>query len=180
MSTQEISPILIFANSIISQDDLMIASTVRTEAKAELKRLKADKDLLLEPAKATVEEIKSRYKPREDALNALIDDINSKMIAYRTQLIIASQQATDNLAARVAKGTMRAETAIAKLDALTPVETTIGNTSFRPVQCFEVIDVTKLPKEYLLPNEPLIRKAMKEGVELSGVRYYTEQRPWGK
>ena len=57
------------------------------------------------------------------------------------------------------------------------VETDSGSTSFVEHQCFEVVDITKLPTDYLLPDEVKIRASMKLGTKLPGVRYYTEQRP---
>jgi hypothetical protein len=53
-----------------------------------------------------------------------------------------------------------------------------GSVSFREVKKFEVMDIVMLANaspDYVLPNEVKIRKAMLEGIELVGVRYFTEQ-----
>ena len=79
----------------------------------------------------------------------------------------------------------RPETAISKLEALPVTEkeqsTSEGLVQFADVKCFEVINLALLTHEtgveYILPNDTLIRKAMKEGRELPGVKYWTEKQP---
>lgn len=163
--------------AITDSPSLAKASTLRSEIKAELKRLKADKDPILNKAKAVVEDIKARYKPREDALNTLLEDIDAEMIKYQTSITNTQQQAQDKFADRVARGTLKPETAVSKMEALDAVDKSVGNTTFIATACFEVMSITDLPLDYHLPNEVLIRSQMKAGIHLPGVRYYTEQRP---
>ena len=41
----------------------------------------------------------------------------------------------------------------------------------------ELENITLLPIEYHLPDMVAVRKVMKEGKKLPGIRYWTEQRP---
>ncbi len=77
------------------------------------------------------------------------------------------------------KGKLKMETAMKKMDELGNVDEKVesgeGSVTFVEVQKFEVVDIKKLPDEYKLPDEVKIRKAMREGVELPGVGYWTEK-----
>jgi hypothetical protein len=74
------------------------------------------------------------------------------------------------------------ETAMEKMDAVEApdarVATEAGSLRFQTKKEFEVMDMSALPLEYHLADEIEIRKAMKNGIELPGVRYFTIEVPY--
>jgi len=52
-----------------------------------------------------------------------------------------------------------------------------GEVSFRVVKKWVVEDESKLPREYLKPDEKKITEAVKKGEEVPGVKVYTEEEP---
>jgi len=52
-----------------------------------------------------------------------------------------------------------------------------GEVSFRVVKKWVVEDESKLPREYLKPDEKKIAEAVKKGKEIPGVKVYTEEEP---
>jgi len=117
----------------------------------------------------------------EDKCEANLTIIDTKMVAYQTAKIAKEKAEEAKIVAKMESGKIDIDKAVDKLAQIErvdkKVETDSGSTSFITTQCFEVLDVTMLPVEYILPNEVAIRSAMKEGKQLPGVRYYTEQRP---
>jgi len=166
---------------IVDQPTLQEASTYLVSAKKDYKALKADMDSLLAPLKETAEGIKAKYDPRLKALKSVIDALTTKTTQYQTKLINAQREAQEKITAKVESGYIKPETAVDKLSSLGTVEkrveTEVGGMSFIATKCFEVTDLSLVPIEFHLPDEVNIRKAMKDGIELAGVKYWTEQRP---
>jgi hypothetical protein len=52
-----------------------------------------------------------------------------------------------------------------------------GEITFRAVKKWVVEDESKLPREYLKPDEKKIAEAVKKGEEIPGVKVYTEEEP---
>jgi hypothetical protein len=52
-----------------------------------------------------------------------------------------------------------------------------GGINFRVVKKWTIEDETKIPREYLKPDEKKIAEAVKKGEEIPGVKVYTEEEP---
>ncbi len=174
--TQEITPLTITDPASLSH-----TSELRSRAKAHLKALTEEKEKVTKPLMEALKAERSRFKPHEEALESLIGVLDTKMSTYQTNLISAQLQAESRLAERVAKGTLRAETAVAKLDALptaeTKVSTQTGSTTFVATPVFEVTDLALVPLSLHLPDLVQIRKDMLAGIHHNGIIYRIEQRP---
>jgi len=110
--------------------------------------------------------------------------VRNVMTAYQTAMVKKQKEEENRIANRVGegRGKLTAETAVRKLEAMEAVEenvsTDVGSVQFRNIRKFEVVDITLLPKDYILPNEMKIREAMKSFTHVPGVRYYEEQVPY--
>lgn len=165
------------AITIKDAEDMAEASKARAHLKALEKAADNEKQKVLKPLNAARKAEQDRWKPLEDKIDAALSVLDKEMTLYRTEQIRLVRVAEEKLAAKVQKGTLRPETAVAKMDALDRPEE-LDNTGFRPYPCFEVMDMTLLPIEYHMADEQAIRTAMKSGTQLAGVRYWTEQRPY--
>lgn len=145
--------------------------------------LTESKELLTKPLNKALKEVRSRYKPVETELEAAISLLRRNMTTYQTQAKLKADAEAAKIAARVApgRGNLSPETAtqkiaeIAKPDA--EIQTNAGSVEFVSTKKFEIVDANLLPREYCIPNETAIRSAMREGIEVPGVRYYVEQVP---
>jgi hypothetical protein len=157
------------------------ASEYRSQLKEYAKAIKEKKAEVLDPLNETLKKFKGWFKPVEDKCEANLTIIDNKMVAYQTAKIAKEKAEEAKIVAKMESGKIGIDKAVDKLAQIDrvdkKVETDSGSTSFIEHQCFEVMDVNMLPVEYILPNEVAIRSAMKEGKQLPGVRYYTEQRP---
>lgn len=169
----------------INTPDQMVSATRNLSVLNQtLDRLTEDKELLTKPINLLLKEIRGRYKPFEDKLEEAIAAVRKSMITYQTEQKRLAKIEEDKIINRIGegKGKLKVETAIKKMEAVDKpdqkVSTDEGLVKFKTVKKFEVTDVSKLPVEFLLANEVAIRKAMTEGKEIAGVRYFTEEVPF--
>lgn len=143
----------------------------------------AEKEKVMRPALDTVNAIRAQWKPIETVVSNAVLIIRRKMTDYQTAAKKAADEEQQKIAARVGsgKGKFSVETAVKKIENIEQpkahVSTDAGSIKFKTVKKFEVMDMTMLPIEYHLANEVAIRKAMSEGKELAGIRYFTEEVP---
>lgn len=182
---KDIKPIIDRSGVITIKDDKTMAeaSELRTTLKAFEKRVVADRESMTKPLKLVVKNITARFEPIETAIDTALSAVTYGMSNYQTMKQKESDDEAARIAARVApgKGNLSVETAAKKIANIdTPaavVSTASGSTKFRTDKKFEVLDVSKLPKEYIMPDEVAIRRAMISGTELPGVRYFSVQIP---
>ena len=181
---KEVSVIVKQAEALIVSDSesLKEATTMLSKANQIVDKVTEEKEKVTKPLNEALKAERGRWKPIEAMYEEAIGLIRSKMTKYQTDLIteqrIAEKKITDALASGKIK---KVETAIRKLEAVPEVNkevaTDAGLVQFVETKKFEVMDISLVPTEYLVPNEAMIRQAMKDGKELKGVRYYTEMVP---
>lgn len=180
---KQLSPIAEIALHLKIDSDTALkeASELRSQVKDYEKKMLADKKKLTDPAKATLEEIKSRYRPFEAQIEVVLEALDRKMIAYQTEIATERAKQEEKIANKVQTGYLKMETAVDKISNLQvvekKVETESGGTTFISKLCFEVVSLADVPLEFHLPDMVALRKQMLAGVEVKGCRYWTEQRP---
>lgn len=178
---KEISPIVeqIQSLKIIEQKDMTDATSLLSKMNSYLDGITAEKEKITKPLNVALKEVRDRYKPTEIMLNEAIASLKKKMSVYQTAQLQITAEKQEKIANRVSSGNLKVETGIRKLGELDSPEERIktdeGSVGFRTVKKFEVMDITMLPIAYHIPDEAAIRQAMKDGLELDGVRYYEEQ-----
>lgn len=182
---KELNPILEKAKllSIKNPDDMKIATE-------ELSKLNLAKDKVIEkmetitqPAKATIKAAGAIWKPFIVMAKEAIENIREKMSEYQTAETIRVREEEGKISDRTGdgKGKLKFETAVRKIGEIDrPADKVVsdsGSLNFREDKQFEIIDVTMLPHEFILPNEIKIRAVMMVGTELPGVRYFMKMVP---
>lgn len=183
MNTKIIPAILSEATTIVIKDTASLSKAVEVLSRLNhtLDQIEQEKAKVLRPLLYATAAERARWKPFEDQLKPQIATLRSTITKYQTEARRIEEEAKAKIAARIGegKGKLKLETALNKIESLEGHENSItsdsGSVKFRTTQNFEVMDLTMVPVEYLLPNEPAIRKAMKEGIKLPGVRYFSEE-----
>ena len=184
---KEIAPIIEEAGSfkIKTADDMKKATEMLSLLNKRLDEITEEKETITKPANEILKRERARWKPIETLLDSAVSSVRAQMTAWQTKQRAIEQGKKDKLAAQMNEGTLdmdQASNKIAKIKTVDDnVSTEEGSVGFRTDKRFEVMDVLLLA-EYergaaILPNETLIRKLMNKGVELPGVRYYTEETP---
>lgn len=167
--------------TINSKEDLDGAVELLSQINKYGDSIKEEKDKVLRPLLDATKAERARWKPIEDTVKEGVATLKTKMGDYHTMVEEKAKEEQEKIANRVGegRGKIKVETAVKKIGEVETAEknvsTDAGKATFITVKKFEVEDISKLPVEYLLPNEVAIRKAMKEGTELPGVRYYEEK-----
>jgi len=169
--------------TIKNAQDMEQAAEILSNVNRYADNVKKSKESITKPISESLKNIRALFSPLEDRLGSVIEGIRTAMSVYQTEQKRIADEEAAKIAARVGdgKGKIKIETAISKIDAIEKPEkrvvTETGSVRFTTVPCFEVMDVTLLPADYILANEVKIRTAMKAGIQIPGVRYYTEERP---
>lgn len=189
---KEIAPFITKAQKIVIANDKQLASAseMRSQLKAYEKLVTAKKEEATKPLNLTLKNIRGWFKPIEDRIDESMDMLNRAMINYQTEQKRIADEEAEKIANRVGegKGKLKTETAIRKMGEIEKpsekITTASGGTQFITVKKFEVVDLEVLATVrdkqggfYILADESRIRVAMKAGIELPGVRYYTEEVP---
>lgn len=168
---------------ITSPKQMTEATEILSKLNKYLKSVVAYREKKTKPLNEALKVIRAETKPLETDLSDLITSLRRGMTDYQTEQNRIAEEAKDKISARVGdgRGHLKAETAadrIAEVDTPeTAISTQAGAVKFRKVEKFELEDITKVPHEYLITNDSMIRTAMKEGTKIPGIRYFTEDIP---
>lgn len=180
---KELHPIAEQATTLEIVDDITLKTGVELLSKLNQYNdsMQEEKEKVTKPLNEALRAERLRFKPLESVYTLAIEAIRAKMTQYQSNLVRERLEAQNKLASKVTSGYMKPETAVSKLENLAVVEkevaTSNGLVQFAEVKKFEVVDMTLLPLKYHLPDEVAIRKEMKEGREIVGVKYWIEQQP---
>jgi hypothetical protein len=185
ITENDISPVEEKINnlSITDKESLTDATELLSQANRYLDSVVEWKEKKTKPLNQALRVIRLETKPLETKLESIIASIRGKMGSYQAQVIKDRLEAEKKIADRIGegKGKLKLDTAINKIGQLEEVENKVeaeaGSVTFVEQQQFEIMDTTMIPNEYMLPNEPKIRLAMKAGIKVAGVRYFTVQVP---
>lgn len=172
---------------IKSDEDERKATIALSELNKLGDEITGQKEELTKPLNKVLAAIRARYKPLEEAHKSAISIIKSKLIRYHDDKKAKADKEAAAIAARVAKGTLKPETAVAKMDAIAPVEknikTDVGALQYKKVPVAKIIkEVAELTDAQILEhakagllvwNETAAKKAALakggEGEVLAGV-----------
>ena len=172
------------ALKIEGDDDMKDATTFLSVLNKFSDKITGEKERVTKPLNQALKVERERWKPLETKLDEAISLTRRAMTSYQTAAVKKQKEEENNIAKRVGegRGKLSMETAVKRMDAIETPETTVatdaGAVQFRTVQKFEIMDITLVPHDFLLPNEVKMRETMKAGIPIPGVRYYEEQVPY--
>lgn len=185
--------------SLILQDEVDVTNAVElgsTLLKLE-KTIEVTRKERLAPFKEIVDDINGFFKPYTDRVVQFKKDVASKIDLYRAEQRkraeeLARQEEERLKKEREAERRKQLEEAkklgetpppiAPKIEPIKPIDFTPktiaadkGKATERITWDFEIVDVTKIPREYLTPDEKKIRKVVVAGIrEISGVRIFSK------
>lgn len=178
---QQATKALTAANDLViaSQEDMTAATDVLSKIKTVGKMIKERKEAITRPMMESLNSVRDLFKPIETNHADAERIIKGKMLNYQDAVEKKDREERERLAARVEKGTMKPETAVAKMEAMPEVQAStqgkVGAIAFRTVKKYRVVDEAKLSREYLMPNMAKINEALKAGKTVEGVEAYEEK-----
>ena len=159
--------------TINTQGDLEGATVILSELNRKLDALKEEREKVTKPLNEALKAERARFKPYEDKLTEAVATIKASMAGFITRQEEERARALKELQA----GEKTAVEAVAIMadNQSTGAKTATGSVSFVEVKAWRIVDIEKIPRAYMVPNEPAIREAMKAGQPVDGVEYYMEK-----
>lgn len=153
--------------TIVTNEDYTQAAEFLSFFKSKLKEIVFEKEKATKPINEGLKAIRAKYAPTIDKLEATIAELTKDIIIYNAE---QAKREADILKSIEASQTDPL-TAIAEISAIvTPskVITSTGLMTFRTDKVLEITDINKIPREYLLPDLPKIKNALKDGIKIEG------------
>ena len=158
---------------IITQVDLEQATILLSDLNRKLDAITTEKEKVTKPLNEALKAERARFKPYEEQLSLAIASIKQAMSLFIT--VQEDTKAKAILALQQGEATALDTVAIIADNNAQGAKTEQGAVSFINVKAWKITDITKVPHTHLLPNEPLIRQAMKDGQPIAGIEYYMEK-----
>ena len=179
---QQATKALTAATALIikTDEDMVSATDMLSKIKQVGKMIKDRKEQITRPLTEALNSARDLFKPIElSHYNAEVM-IKSKMLAYQDDQDKKREVEKMKLAERVEKGTLKPETAIKRMEDIQEVQTNVkgkfGEVTTRTIKKVRIVDESKLPREYLVPNMPKINEdSLKQGVQIPGVEIFEER-----
>lgn len=173
------------ATKLVIKDDKSMKAATELLSQLNLANDNAEAILksVTKPQKEAIKAVEAIFKPFINRYKDAISYVRGQMSDYQTRVVKEAREREAEIAERIkkGKGNFSMETGLKKMGEIDQAEKNVvaesGSVVFVEVKVFEVVDISKLPAKYLLPNETEIRKAMNAGLELPGVKYDTKQQP---
>lgn len=167
------------ALEIKSPEDMSAATDHLAKMKTVAKMIKERKEAITKPLMEALNSARDLFKPIESNLAEAERIVKGKMVAYSDAQEKAAEEERLRLAKRVEKGTMKAETAVAKMESIQEAPTSVqgkaGAMAFRTIKKYRVVDESKIPREFLVPDMGKITEALKAGRQVPGAEVYEEK-----
>lgn len=169
--------------TIIDTKSMEHAAEILSQANKYLDAITAEELKVTKPLNEALTQERLRFKPFKDKAERVIANIRAQMSAYQTAEKKRVDAETAKIAARIGdgKGKIKMETAVRKLEAVvTPEEAVVthsGLVKFRTRVFLDIVDISLIPREYLIPDEKRITEALKAGTVVPGATLNEEQVP---
>ena len=177
---KEISSIQDYAGSleVTSEDSYKEALNEGKQIKTQLDAIIARKEEITKPLNATLKSVRDLFRPFEERGESALRVIKDKMLSFSKEQTRKAEEAKQKLAERVERGTMKPETAVRKIEEMKAPEKTIatdeGKATTRTVKKYRVVDMKKVPLEFMEVNMTLVRNAFRAGKPVLGCEEYEE------
>jgi len=164
---------------ILNSDDEKAAIDLGKDLSDRAKRIEAIEKSITDPANQTLKSTRAFFAPfKADCANA-IALLKGKILDFRAVQARKVAEEEAKIQKKVEQGKMKFSTAEKKLEKIEQPKQTVtaekGAATSKKVPKYEVVDVTKLPVEYIQPNAGAIWNAVRAGVkEIPGVRIWEE------
>ncbi len=165
--------------TVTSQEEMEKAADHLSKMKTVAKMIKERKEAITKPLNEALASARDLFKPIEQNLAEAERIVKGKMLVFQNAEEARINKEKNKIIDKVESGKMSVEKGIAKMENIAPVQTStqgkVGSVSTRLVKKYRVVDETKLPRIYMMPNMAKITEDLKAGIEVPGAEVYEEK-----
>ena len=152
--------------SVRSEESAKEATDIAKEAREMKKTIEDQRNIHVKPHNLFVKAINNFFRTYTDRIGKSETEIRDKLSKYMAQKREREQK----------KQQKAAEAGKEIKPIVKSIESENGKTFTKTVTDFEITNIEKLPREYLIPDMSLIRKSVQAGIEnIPGVRIYKRE-----
>jgi len=167
------------AVTIESQEGYENAIDLVSKLKETGSEIKKKKESVTKPLNEALRNVRDMFRPLETQFENAERIIKNKLLDYKRKKDEEARAEEAKVAARVAKGTMKLETAEKKMDSIERVENTtrgqVGQVQIKKIRKVRITNQDEVPRKYLVPDMVLIRQDALGGIVIPGVEIYEEE-----
>ena len=157
---------------ITSQETLKQANELLAKLSIAKKFVKEKKDGIVKPLSMALKNARELFKPIEEKIADAEYSLKDGVIGYKKQV----NEAVETQQAKIAEKVESGETSFEKAsDQMSKVEEKTAEFKTRKIKKLVIIDETKIPREYLVVNETLLRKDLMAGKIVAGAKLQEEE-----
>lgn len=164
---------------ITTQEEMVTATDHLSKMKQVAKMIKERKEAITKPLNEALKSARDLFQPIEANLAEAERIVKGKMLSYQRDEDERISKDKNKVIDKVESGKMSVEKGIAKIEQIGTVQTSVqgkvGAIAFRNVKKYRVVDESKLPREFLMPNMSAITEALKAGKVVPGAEMYEEK-----
>lgn len=165
--------------TIASPDEMVKATDLLSKMKTVAKMIKERKEAITKPLSEALNSARDLFKPIESNLADAEALVKRKMLDYNDKVEREAQAKADKIAKDLESGKIKETTAIKKMEAVPQVQSSVqgkvGAVSTKILKKYRVVDESKLPREFLMPDMGKITEAIKAGQIVPGAEMYEEK-----
>lgn len=161
-----------------SVEDVEAATTILSNIAKAQDLIKSEKKRVTEKLKELINIENERWKASEDLLAAASAKLRGQVMDFRLTQQTAAVVAEAKVFTAMKSGKIKNETtAMKKIEAINAnlIGKSVGSGSFKAVYKLKIVNENLIPRNYLVPNEALIKQALKDGVEVPGCEWVKEE-----
>jgi hypothetical protein len=150
---------------IKNNDDLNKGVEILSRLNKYLDDLTEEKEKVTKPLLSALSAERARFKPVEEKIDLAIRQIKVAILNYNAEQIAKQKE----LAEALKRGEGSLELAVNEGGgAVDKVKTEAGSISFRTDKVVKIVDLKKIPKAYMIPDEKKIKVVLLEGKKVAG------------
>jgi len=163
------------ANLIVvnSQPTLLEAQNLLTRLKKGKEYVETKKKSITDPLNQALKATRELFFPIEAALTYARSLVDRKILDYKMDLQKVVETKKEEIAIKVESGEMKFETGAKKIE---KQEEKVSSFSTRKIKEVQIVDETKIPRAYLMPDMAKIKQALlNEGKEIPGTQIVVKE-----
>jgi hypothetical protein len=157
---------------IATPEDMPSAVDLLSKIKTVGKLITAKKEAITKPLNESLKQIRAFFAPFEEEYEKAERIVKVKMIDFDNRMHLEAIKKQAVIEKKVSSGKMTMEKAADKLEDIIPkksVATSEGAVSFKVIKEVIIVDESKLPREYMIPDLAKIKKVALAGIAIAGV-----------
>ena len=164
--------------TIKTESNMEVAVDYLKKIKQIALEIKTEKEKLTKPAMEVLKNVRMLFNPFEVNIKEAEFIIKEKMLKFDELQQKKAAEKIEKIEAKVEEGKMDLVKAAEKMEKVEPKKNyagEIGKVQYRTIQKIVITNRNKIPREYLLLNETLIRRDLLKGVSVPGAKLVSEK-----